>query len=73
MNDSDRKNAGLEGSISQQCCCTASNAAVCFMPQLAQALDGKVTISLGAKGDVEVDLVSGGERCNTAPFGTITW
>jgi acetylornithine deacetylase/succinyl-diaminopimelate desuccinylase-like protein len=33
-----------------------------FMPEAAQDLDGNVTISLGAKGVVELELVSSGEK-----------
>src|SRR5207247_3497616 len=33
-----------------------------FMPAAAQGLDGQVTITLGAKGVIECELVSSGER-----------
>src|SRR5690348_10469680 len=38
-----------------------------FMPMAQQALDGIVTISLGAKGVVELELVSSGERWGRGP------
>lgn len=38
-----------------------------FMPMAQQALDGTVTISLGAKGVVELELVSSGERWGRGP------
>jgi acetylornithine deacetylase/succinyl-diaminopimelate desuccinylase-like protein len=38
-----------------------------FMPSASQDLDGKVTITLGAKGVVELELVSSGERWGRGP------
>lgn len=38
-----------------------------FMPFAAQAPDGQVTITLGAKGVVELELVSSGERWGRGP------
>src|SRR5207249_4524746 len=38
-----------------------------FMPQASQGLDGNVTITLGAKGVVECELVSSGERWGRGP------
>jgi len=38
-----------------------------FMPFSAQGLDGEVTITLGAKGVVELELVSSGERWGRGP------
>src|SRR6059036_3828167 len=38
-----------------------------FMPSAAQGLDGQVTITLGAKGVIEVELVSSGERWGRGP------
>ena len=38
-----------------------------FMPMALQALDGTVTISLGAKGVIELELVSSGERWGRGP------
>jgi acetylornithine deacetylase/succinyl-diaminopimelate desuccinylase-like protein len=38
-----------------------------FMPEAAQATDGTVTVSLGAKGVVEVELVSSGEKWGRGP------
>jgi len=38
-----------------------------FMPMGMQGLDGNVTISLGAKGVVELELVSSGERWGRGP------
>jgi acetylornithine deacetylase/succinyl-diaminopimelate desuccinylase-like protein len=38
-----------------------------FMPEAAQDLDGNVTISLGAKGIVECELVSSGEKWGRGP------
>ncbi len=37
-----------------------------FMPAASQDLDGVVTVSLGAKGVVELELVSSGEKCEAA-------
>ncbi len=38
-----------------------------FMPFAAQDLDGKVTITLGAKGVIELELVSSGEKWGRGP------
>jgi len=38
-----------------------------FMPSAEQGLDGKVTMTLGAKGVVELELVSSGERWGRGP------
>ncbi len=38
-----------------------------FMPAAAQGLDGMVTLTLGAKGVVELELVSSGERWGRGP------
>src|SRR5437870_6215993 len=38
-----------------------------FMPAATQGLDGQVTITLGAKGVIEVELVSSGERWGRGP------
>jgi acetylornithine deacetylase/succinyl-diaminopimelate desuccinylase-like protein len=38
-----------------------------YMPMPQQALDGAVTIALGAKGVIEVELVSSGERWGRGP------
>jgi acetylornithine deacetylase/succinyl-diaminopimelate desuccinylase-like protein len=38
-----------------------------FMPEAAQGRDGAVTISLGAKGVVELELVSSGEKWGRGP------
>ncbi len=38
-----------------------------FMPSAAQSPDGQVTITLGAKGVVELELVSSGERWGRGP------
>jgi acetylornithine deacetylase/succinyl-diaminopimelate desuccinylase-like protein len=38
-----------------------------FMPEAAQATDGTVTVSLGAKGVVEVELVASGEKWGRGP------
>jgi len=42
-----------------------------FMPFPAQGLDGQVTITLGAKGVVELELVSSGERWGRGPRADI--
>lgn len=42
-----------------------------FMPFPAQGLDGAVTITLGAKGVVELELVSSGERWGRGPVRDI--
>jgi acetylornithine deacetylase/succinyl-diaminopimelate desuccinylase-like protein len=44
-----------------------SRAAGVFMPHASQAPDGQVTITLGAKGIVELELVSSGERWGRGP------
>src|SRR2546430_14730799 len=38
-----------------------------FMPSAAQELDGQVIMTLGAKGVIEVELVSSGERWGRGP------
>jgi acetylornithine deacetylase/succinyl-diaminopimelate desuccinylase-like protein len=38
-----------------------------FMPYAAQGLDGNITINLGAKGIVEVELIASGERWGRGP------
>src|SRR5256714_5186180 len=38
-----------------------------FMPSAVQGLDGQVTITLGAKGVIECELVSSGERWGRGP------
>ena len=38
-----------------------------FMPQASQAPDGQVTVTLGAKGVVEAELVSSGEKWGRGP------
>ena len=38
-----------------------------FMPTAAQGLDGEVTMTLGAKGVIELELVSSGERWGRGP------
>jgi acetylornithine deacetylase/succinyl-diaminopimelate desuccinylase-like protein len=38
-----------------------------FMPEAAQDLDGNVTVSLGAKGVVELELVASGEKWGRGP------
>src|SRR5436190_2831548 len=38
-----------------------------FMPSASQGLDGEVTMTLGAKGVIEVELVSSGERWGRGP------
>ena len=38
-----------------------------YMPMTMQALDGTVTINLGAKGVIELELVSSGERWHRGP------
>jgi len=38
-----------------------------FMPNAAQGLDGNVTVTLGAKGVVELELVSSGEKWGRGP------
>jgi acetylornithine deacetylase/succinyl-diaminopimelate desuccinylase-like protein len=43
------------------------NAIGIFMPAAAQELDGKVIMTLGAKGVIEVELVSSGERWGRGP------
>src|SRR5689334_8534454 len=42
-----------------------------FMPAASQAPDGEVTITLGAKGVVELELVSSGERWGRGPKADI--
>src|SRR4029450_11985063 len=43
-----------------------------FMPSATQDLDGIVTVSLGAKGVVELELVSTGEKRGRGPVQDIT-
>ncbi len=43
------------------------NAIGIFMPSAAQELDGKVIMTLGAKGVIEVELVASGERWGRGP------
>ncbi|GMU68590.1 MAG: hypothetical protein AMXMBFR37_09230 [Steroidobacteraceae bacterium] len=38
-----------------------------FMPEAAQALDGSVLVSLGAKGVIELELVASGEKWGRGP------
>jgi hypothetical protein len=38
-----------------------------FMPSASQGLDGVVTVSLGAKGVVELELVASGEKWGRGP------
>jgi acetylornithine deacetylase/succinyl-diaminopimelate desuccinylase-like protein len=38
-----------------------------FMPNASQGLDGQVTITLGAKGVIELELISSGERWGRGP------
>src|SRR5207244_7337861 len=38
-----------------------------FMPNASQGLDGQVTITLGAKGVIECELTSSGERWGRGP------
>src|SRR2546426_9258192 len=38
-----------------------------FMPSAAQGSDGRVTITLGAKGVIECELVASGERWGRGP------
>jgi acetylornithine deacetylase/succinyl-diaminopimelate desuccinylase-like protein len=42
-----------------------------FMPSASQGLDGQVTITLGAKGGVELELISSGERWGRGPLHDI--
>jgi acetylornithine deacetylase/succinyl-diaminopimelate desuccinylase-like protein len=42
-----------------------------FMPSASQDLDGVVTVSLGAKGVIEVELVSSGEKWGRGPVKDI--
>ena len=42
-----------------------------FMPSASQGLDGEVTITLGAKGVIEVELVSSGEKWGRGPRADI--
>ncbi len=43
------------------------NASGMFMPSASQGLDGQVTITFGAKGVIEVELVSSGEKWGRGP------
>src|SRR5206468_5844360 len=38
-----------------------------FMPMASQGLDGEVTITLGAKGVIELELIASGERWGRGP------
>src|SRR5437762_13571815 len=42
-----------------------------FMPSASQGLDGEVTMTLGAKGVIEVELVSSGEKWGRGPKADI--
>src|SRR2546423_2996951 len=42
-----------------------------FMPSASQGLDGQVTITLGAKGVIELELVSSGEKWGRGPKADI--
>jgi acetylornithine deacetylase/succinyl-diaminopimelate desuccinylase-like protein len=42
-----------------------------FMPAAAQGLDGVVTVYLGAKGIIELELIASGERWGRGPRGDI--
>ena len=42
-----------------------------FMPSASQGLDGQVTMTLGAKGVIEVELVSSGEKWGRGPVTDI--
>ena len=42
-----------------------------FMPSASQGLDGEVTMTLGAKGVIEVELVSSGEKWGRGPRADI--
>jgi acetylornithine deacetylase/succinyl-diaminopimelate desuccinylase-like protein len=42
-----------------------------FMPSASQGLDGQVTLTFGAKGVIEVELVSSGERWGRGPKADI--
>jgi acetylornithine deacetylase/succinyl-diaminopimelate desuccinylase-like protein len=42
-----------------------------FMPTAAQGLDGEVTMTLGAKGVIELELVASGERWGRGPLQDI--
>jgi acetylornithine deacetylase/succinyl-diaminopimelate desuccinylase-like protein len=44
-----------------------SNCAGIFMPAASQGLDGIVTITLGAKGVIELEMISSGERWGRGP------
>jgi len=43
-----------------------------FMPSSSQGLDGEVTVTLGAKGVVELELISSGEKWGAARVKTST-
>ena len=47
------------------------NCAGIFMPYAAQGLDGEVSINLGAKGVIELELISSGERWGRGPRNDI--
>src|SRR5205814_9878126 len=38
-----------------------------FMPSATQDLDGIVTVNLGSKGVIDLELVSSGEKCGRGP------
>lgn len=42
-----------------------------FMPSATQGLDGMVTLNLGAKGVIEVELTSSGEKWGRGPLKTV--
>lgn len=42
-----------------------------FMPEAAQELDGSVTITLGSKGDIELDLIASAEKWGRGPANDI--
>jgi acetylornithine deacetylase/succinyl-diaminopimelate desuccinylase-like protein len=42
-----------------------------FMPAASQGLDGQVTMTLGAKGVIELELIASGERWGRGPRGDI--
>ena len=47
--------------------CVASSASGVYIPSAEQDLDGKVTMTLGAKGVIELELVSSGEKWGRGP------
>jgi acetylornithine deacetylase/succinyl-diaminopimelate desuccinylase-like protein len=48
-----------------------SKCAGVFMPSATQGLDGMVTVNLGAKGVIEVELTSSGEKWGRGPLKTV--